>query len=554
MTENPVWGVLGIEPTNYRDRIRRADTRKLKTTNPEDDPIAFQRLREAYDTALRFLAYGIAWEAPSDTDEVAPSEDAQVQVARTAAPVEAPVVSPAVVQLRADYDKLTHLLYRDDPGAEALQVFARICASDALDDVSLRLELESSLAALLVQCMPRSSELVLRAAGAFGWSQQRARIGVAAAIQTAAKCAEDLTFVRELQAGNQPLSAAFYVLTSRPIGWLLRLRILLSGLDKQVDTLQGILKFERPYAHPALNEQAVAWWQRYSEKPRLSRAMVLVSLIVPLLTAWVTSALLEWSGDRVRNAVFAAALSMVLATAAKLFVFDWGHIHFHKRFAHEVPVWLSVGWLPVALLSAIAAGLGVPLWPIGALCIVWAWYSRPKTSPDRPGPSAQLLLYLNLPFIAWLGLLKTTLSWPVVLTFACAAGAHVAGQSTLASCWITQVSARIRVRAVGALLVFVLALGVALGVNAKNAELYGLLAGLAIVAVLLQRTAIVVLTPAQYQTRYYISWARWFTIGLALTAMDAANAAVVVPSIWFLFSTAVGLVLSIKNEIRNARS
>jgi hypothetical protein len=551
MTERPVWEVLGIEPTHDRDRIRRAYTRKLKTTNPEDDPVAFQRLREAYDTALQFIALGIAWEAPDDTSESVPSQDVDSPSRPTAAPLDVAAVSPAVQQVHVDYNKLRELLDRDDPGADALHVFARICASNALEDVSFRLDLERSLAALLVHCMPRSSELVLRAERAFGWLDQRTRIGVAPAIQAAAKCAEDLAFIRDLQAGSQPLSVAFRALTSRPISWLLRLRILLSGLDAQVDTLLGILNFERPYAHAALNEDAVAWWKRYFAKPRLSRAMVLASLIVPVLAAWFTHGPLEWSGDRVRNAVFVASLSMIVATVAKLFVLDWGHIYFHKRFEHGVPVWMSVGWLPTALLLALVAGLGVSLWPLGALCVVWAWYSR-DTGAKHSGVSVPLLIYVNLPFIVWVALLGTALSWPVALTFACAGGAHIAGQRTLASFWLKEVSPRTRVKAVGALLVFVVILGVALVVNAHDEKLYGLLAGLAIVTVLLQRTAVVVLTPPQLQTRYYISWASMIAIGIGLANLEGAGVAVVLPSIWFLWSSAIGLFMSLNNEIRNA--
>lgn len=552
MTDSPVWEVLGIEPTNDRDRIRRAYTRKLKTTNPEDDPAAFQRLREAYDTALQFITLGIAFEAPHDTAESVSSQDGDSLSRLSAASPVPAAISPAVRQVREDYSKLRELLDRDDPGAQALHAFARVCASEALEDVSLRLELEKSLAGLFVQCMPKSSELVLRAARTFGWSGQQTRIGMAPAIQAAAKCAEDLTFVRELQAGGRPLSAAFRALTSRPIGWLLRLRILVSGLDAQVGTLLGILNFERPYAHAALNEVAVAWWERYFAKPRLSRAMVLASLVVPLLTAWFTNGPLEWSWHRVRNAVFVAALSMIAATVVKLFVLDWGRIYFHKRFERGVPAWVSVGWLPVAMLLAVAAGPGVSLWPLSALCIVWAWYSRPDTGPEHFGPSVPLLIYINLPLIVWLALLGTALSWPVVLTFACAAGAHIAGQSTLAGFWLTEVSSRVRGRAVAALLVFVLILGTALIVNALNEKLYGLFAGLAVVAVLLQRTAVIGLTTAQLTTRYYLSWASLFFGGIGLANLDAAGLAVVLTSTWFLFSSAIGLFIALKNEIRSA--
>lgn len=53
---NP-WTVLGLKPGADRAEIRRAYARLLKTTNPEDDPEGFMRLREAHDAALNQLQW-----------------------------------------------------------------------------------------------------------------------------------------------------------------------------------------------------------------------------------------------------------------------------------------------------------------------------------------------------------------------------------------------------------------------------------------------------------------------------------------------------------------
>ncbi|MBK1813110.1 hypothetical protein JHL18_21040 [Clostridium sp. YIM B02505] len=49
-----MWQVLEIEPTGEVKEIKRAYAKKLKKTNPEDDPEGFQVLKEAYDSCLRY--------------------------------------------------------------------------------------------------------------------------------------------------------------------------------------------------------------------------------------------------------------------------------------------------------------------------------------------------------------------------------------------------------------------------------------------------------------------------------------------------------------------
>lgn len=56
MDKKLAFQVLGIAETKEEDRIRQRYLSLLKDTNPEDDPEGFKRLREAYETALRFSA------------------------------------------------------------------------------------------------------------------------------------------------------------------------------------------------------------------------------------------------------------------------------------------------------------------------------------------------------------------------------------------------------------------------------------------------------------------------------------------------------------------
>jgi hypothetical protein len=65
-----MWHVLGIAHTRDERAIKRAYATKLKTTRPEDDPEAFQRLRDAYEAALEFARSAGNDELAADYGEV----------------------------------------------------------------------------------------------------------------------------------------------------------------------------------------------------------------------------------------------------------------------------------------------------------------------------------------------------------------------------------------------------------------------------------------------------------------------------------------------------
>lgn len=48
------WDILGISATDNITDIKRAYSKKLKIHHPEDDPIGYQNLREAYDKAIKY--------------------------------------------------------------------------------------------------------------------------------------------------------------------------------------------------------------------------------------------------------------------------------------------------------------------------------------------------------------------------------------------------------------------------------------------------------------------------------------------------------------------
>ncbi|MNW27206.1 Beta-barrel assembly-enhancing protease [compost metagenome] len=63
-----IWELLGIEPTSDIRAVKRAYASKLKQTHPEDDPEGYQRLREAYDRAVKEAKWRQQYEVEIDDD------------------------------------------------------------------------------------------------------------------------------------------------------------------------------------------------------------------------------------------------------------------------------------------------------------------------------------------------------------------------------------------------------------------------------------------------------------------------------------------------------
>ncbi|MDE5966006.1 MAG: tetratricopeptide repeat protein [Lachnospiraceae bacterium] len=76
MANKEIWKVLEIEQTRDEDAIKTAYRRKVVTVNPEDDPEGFQKLREAYDEALRLA------NQPEEEEQQEPQTDLDRLMAR----------------------------------------------------------------------------------------------------------------------------------------------------------------------------------------------------------------------------------------------------------------------------------------------------------------------------------------------------------------------------------------------------------------------------------------------------------------------------------------
>lgn len=66
---NTCWEILGITPIQDKKAIKRAYSKQLKITRPDEDPEGFKRLHTAYTECLDYLNYDWYWEDDDDVQD-----------------------------------------------------------------------------------------------------------------------------------------------------------------------------------------------------------------------------------------------------------------------------------------------------------------------------------------------------------------------------------------------------------------------------------------------------------------------------------------------------
>ena len=155
-----IWNILEIEATTDVSAIRKAYAAKLKTCRPEEDPVNFQKLREAYETALTLAkakarpdnVFTISYARPPE--EV--SEDLPLQPARE---------DPTQIF------SLMEELYSDFFRRIEIDNWKSILESDLFWDIGLRARIKSMILHFFAEhpALPKAVWILMDKE--FGWSE-----------------------------------------------------------------------------------------------------------------------------------------------------------------------------------------------------------------------------------------------------------------------------------------------------------------------------------------------------------------------------------------------
>lgn len=498
-----IWRTLGIASTRDRAAIRRAYAARLKVVHPEDDPGGFQALRAAYEQALRMadmaarhpevadsawddgdfdgdadgeaLTAGPEWRAaPADLQVLGDLQPAGPAPGAPSGPPIDRVGREETQALQASLQALRQAVAAEDRDAARAGLQA-VLGCSAMDSVSVRAQVEGEIGSIILQGGLGAAVLIDPASAAFGWTSDRLGAGADLAAAVQARRA-DLALLVSLRSPHHALHSAFRALTEKPVGRRLWRNRLWPGLPQAVRKLMDLIYGEHGGLARELDEDAVAWWSSFLNRPHLGPLSFWTLVFGPLVIA---SGMANDGASGPSAAAFGQAYAITLGgTLAAFAVWIIGigraRVWWQETRGYTASAWERYGWAGLALGNLVAAAF----LPSGAL---WAWAGAPPafvafawavvTADADDGPVEMmwsLPLGWLLPFLRFqaktpqwvllaLGLIPLALVWTVtavedsstglpamVAPLIGAGGAFVAGHHSLENVWRYRIAPMVR--------------------------------------------------------------------------------------------------------------
>jgi hypothetical protein len=437
-----MWLVLGIAPTQNVLLIRRAYAGALKRANPDDDPVGFANLRQAYEQALslaRSAEMAAMVRAPppenrppaapptpdaltgASTGAVAPAEarastGALAQVDDTAPDTLAAPASPAgpsaLDRLRLTFMSLQRAATAPDaPSPEALRTLLDACLqSSALENLSIQLEFEPAVMRFFAQTLPRTESLLEVVIGHWQW-RERPRSAGGSGVAALVTYADNRRRLEQLSISAPRVHSA---LTRPPKPVLLWTQIVLFHLENAVREALGEFRNVSP---GMLDPKALAWWNRHFVRPHIHPGLIRVAGVLAMLGILVGAAAGMDRGlaanGALRGGLAGAAGGSALA-ALWLCLVDWPR-YLMRAARGGASHWLRLGWAPAGLGACVAFAF-CPDTAASAYCaivvsltlVTWANLMAPvvrELAASRLLLGIRSALVVNVPLVAWWWLL-----------------------------------------------------------------------------------------------------------------------------------------------------
>ena len=508
MTET-AWTVLGIGPTQDSGAIRKAYAAKLKESHPEDDPAGFQRLREAYESAMRLSQAPSHAKLPFQLSARPTTDSADVKVGEG-----------GDSDLNASFAELSRLLKSDGiiDVTSFEQALDTLLNSGAAFHVGRWDDIERRLALLMLESVPKSDLVIPGMVRRLGWAHSEVSTRRPKEVVTVVARAADLETVAKLRVGTDLAARAFQVL-SRPAPryWVTR-RLKAFALDEAIqEFLQKTLR-TRPSLQLWCDKTSVATWLRIFGRPHVTRrgliAMPIFSVIALLTTLWGAGRAAN-SGGLMRAELLVPLLIGPGIVLLKLYAFSWPiQLILVKRKARPLPYWARWGWLPasaagVLLIAAFdASWLGAVLASAfaGSL-LVWASvaaYPLFVVQGLTFGQKWRFSISRNWVMLVWTIVVSLAVGLPTGIAMVGALGASAIAGIPLSRIWLLDLDRRMRASLLGALLVVTAIAFYVLWWGAGATHYVGLAAALVTAAVLLHRPLQAILGASVWEVRRYL--------------------------------------------------